>query len=113
MRRARTVGLIAVTLALAGTVGFALRREAAPPPAPAPAPAVAPEPAALSPQDESYAEALWAIHSPAKVSAVNLSFAGIRYKEETHDRRELGATAQALLDRFSVQTGRVNELSGN
>jgi hypothetical protein len=100
MLRARTVGLIAVTLALAGTVGFALRREAAPPSAPAPA--TAPEPAALSPQDESYAEALWAIHGPAKVSAVNLSFAGIRYKVETHDRRELGATAQALLDRFAA-----------
>jgi hypothetical protein len=99
MLRLRTVGLIAVMLALVGTVGFAWRRETAPPPAPAPA--VAPEPAALSPQDESYAEALWAIHGPAKVSAVNLSFAGIRYKTETHDRHELGATAQALFDRFA------------
>ena len=64
--------------------------------------AAAVEPAALAPQDESYAEALWAIHSPAKVTAVDLSFAGIRYKVETHDRRELGATAQALLDRFAA-----------
>ena len=102
MLRLRTVGLIAVVLALVGTVGFAWRRETAPPSAPVPAPATAVEPAALSPQDESYAEALWAIHSPAKVSAVNLSFAGIRYKVETHDRRELRATAQALLDRFAA-----------
>ena len=101
MLRLRTVGLIAVILALAGTVGFALQRETAPPPALAPAPAIAPEPAALSPQDESYAEALWAIHGPAKVSAVNLSFAGIRYKTETRDRQELGAKAQALLDQFA------------
>ena len=109
MLRLRTVGLIAVMLALAGTAGFALRREAAPPPAPAPVAAV--EPAALSPQDESYAEALWAIHSPAKVSAVNLSFAGIRYKVETHDRHELGATAQALLDRFASAEERARGLT--
>jgi hypothetical protein len=103
MLRLRTIGLIAITLTLAGTAGFALRRETAPPPAPAPAPALAAavEPAALSPQDESYAEALWAIHGPAKVSAVNLSFLGIRYKVETHDRQELGAKAQGLLDRFA------------
>ena len=101
MLRLRTVGLTAVMLALAGTVGLALRRETAPAPVPAPAPATAPEPAALTPQDESYAEALWAIHSPAKVSAVNLSFAGIRYKVESHDRQELGVKAQALLDRFA------------
>ena len=111
MLRARTVGLIALMLALAGTVGFALRREAAPPPAPAPALAIAPEPAALSPQDELYAEALWAIHSPAKVSAVNLSFAGIRYKVETHDRQELGAKVQALLDRFASAEEQVRGLA--
>ena len=102
MLRLRTIGLIAITLTLAGTAGFALRREAAPPPAPAPPPVAAVEPAALPPQDEAYAEALWTIHGPAKVSAVNLSFAGIRYKVETHDRRELRATAQALLDRFAA-----------
>ena len=102
MLRLRTIGLIAITLTLAGTAGFALRRETAPPPAPTAAPAAAVEPAALSPQDESYAEALWTVHGPAKVSAVNLSFAGIRYKVETHDRRELAATAQALLDRFAA-----------
>ena len=101
MLRLRTVGLIAVILALAGTAGFALRRETAPEPAPAPAPAAAVEPAALAPQDESYAEALWAIHGPAKVAAVNLSFTGIRYKVESHDRQELGAKAQALLDQFA------------
>ena len=101
MLRLRTIGLIAVILALGGTAGFALRRETAPLPAPALAPPTAVEPAALSPQDESYAEALWAIHSPAKVTAVDLSFAGIRYKVETHDRQELGAKAQALLDQFA------------
>ncbi len=101
MLRLRTIGLSAVILALAGTVGFALRRETAPARVPDPAPATAAEPAALSPKDESYAEALWAIHSPAKVSAVNLSFAGIRYKVESHDRQELGAKVQALLDRFA------------
>jgi hypothetical protein len=102
MLRLRTIGLIAVILALGGTVGFALRRETAPSPAPTPALAAAPEPAALSPKDELYAEALWAIHSPTKVSAVNLSFVGIRYKTETHDRQELAAKAQALLDRFAA-----------
>ena len=101
MLRLRTIGLIAVILALGGTAGFALRRETAPPPPPALAPPTAVEPAALSPQDESYAEALWAIHGPAKVSAVNLSFLGIRYKVETHDRQELAAKAQALLDQFA------------
>src|SRR6516164_150126 len=101
MLRVRTFGLIAVMLALAGTVGFAWQRETAPKAVPAPAPPARVEPAALSPQDESYAEALWAIHGPAKVSAVNLSFAGIRYKTETRDRQELGAQAQVLLDRFA------------
>jgi hypothetical protein len=111
MLRSRTVGLIAVMLALAGTVGFALRRETAPPPPPAPAPATALEPAALSPREESYAEALWAIHSPAKLAAVNLSFAGIRYKVETHDRHELGTKAQSLLDRFAAAERQVRGLT--
>jgi hypothetical protein len=111
MPRLRTVGLIAVILALAGTVGFALRRETAPAPAPAQTPAATAEPAALSPKDESYAEALWAIHSPAKVSAVNLSFAGIRYKTEAHDRQELGAKAQAFLDRFASAEEQVRALA--
>jgi hypothetical protein len=111
MLRLRTVGLIAVVLALVGTVGFAWRRETAPPPAPVPAPATAVEPAALSPQDESYAEALWAIHGPAKVAAVNLSFTGIRYKVESHDRQELGAKAQALLDRFASAQTQVRRLA--
>jgi hypothetical protein len=102
MFRLRPVGLIAVILVLGGTVGFALRRETAPAPAPAATPPAAVEPAALSPQDESYAEALWAIHGPAKVSAVNLSFAGIRYKAENHNRQQLGTEAQVLLDRFAA-----------
>jgi hypothetical protein len=111
MLRLRTVGLIAVILALAGTVGFALQRETALSPAPAAALATAPEPAALSPKDELYAEALWAIHSPAKVWAVNLSFAGIRYKAETRDRQELAAKAQALLDRFASAEQQVRSLT--
>jgi hypothetical protein len=111
MLRLRTIGLIAVILALAGTAGFALRRETAPRPVPVATLPTAPEPAALSPKEESYAAALWAVHGPAKVSAVNLSFAGIRYKAETHDRRELGAKAQALLDRFASAEEQVRGLT--
>jgi hypothetical protein len=107
----RTVVLVVVMLVLAGTVGFALRRETMREPVPMPVTVATPEPGALSPAEEEYAEALWVIHSPTKVSAVNLSFAGIQYKTETNDRQGLGAKALMLRDQFAAAEGKVRDLA--
>jgi len=45
-----------------------------------------PQRAALSPEEESYAAALWPIHAQIKTSAVQMTFAGLSYKMGDIDR---------------------------
>jgi len=99
----RTVALSAIIAALLVIVGLALQRELPRHAGPAPVTAVKTEPQqnALSPDEEAYAAALWPIHSEVvEVAAVDMSFAGIAYVTEHHDRRRLEEKVTALHDRF-------------
>lgn len=68
------------------------------------------EPVALTAEEEEYAEALWAVHSAAKVWAIDLSFAGILYKIETQDADKLGAKVQALSGNFASAEARARAI---
>jgi hypothetical protein len=60
------------------------------------------EPAALTAEEEVYAESLWTVHSAAKAWAIGLDFAGLLYKTETRDAGKLGAKVQALSMQFAA-----------
>jgi hypothetical protein len=51
---------------------------------------------ALTAEEESYAAALWAIHNDVKLSAIRMTFAGLKYKTEHHDASKLKATVEPL-----------------
>ena len=131
--RAHIVLLGATIAALVGIVGFALQRETSRRVAPQ-SPAAAQlcvasyfcgrrvasqsasavrgtaEPVALTAEEEVYAEALWAVHSAAKVWAIDLSFAGLLYKTETHDADKLEAKVQALSGNFAAAESRARAI---
>jgi hypothetical protein len=126
--RGRVIVLGAALAALLGVVGVAAQRETAPPETPqktaslsaseaarlciasyfcgrqaaAKSTAGAAEPRALTAEEEVYAESLWAVHSAAKAWAIDLDFAGLRYKIETRDAAKLGAKAQSLSTQFAA-----------
>jgi hypothetical protein len=68
----------------------------------APGLADAAEPAALTAEEEVYAESLWTVHSAAKAWAIGLDFAGLLYKTETRDAGKLGAKVRALSMQFAA-----------
>jgi hypothetical protein len=110
----------AVIAALVAISGYALQRELAPRPR-----AVSAAPSftaglamgnafnapALSPEEEAYAAALWAIHSDVKLSAVRMIFAGIEYKTQGHDARKLVAAVEPLTGTFAQAAARVRDLA--
>jgi hypothetical protein len=51
---------------------------------------------ALSAEEESYAAALWSVHNDVKLSAIRMTFAGLKYKTEHHDVRKLKDTVEPL-----------------
>jgi hypothetical protein len=54
----------------------------------------------LSAEEETYAAALWPIHSQVKFSAVRMTFAGLNYKMERTDAGKLKVTVQPLTRSF-------------
>jgi len=101
--RTRTVVLSAFTAALVAMVGVAVQRELMPRVALSPVASgkTGQEHRALSLEEDTYAAALWPIHSEVvEVSAVNLSLAGIAYVNEHHDPHRLEARVLPLRDRF-------------
>jgi hypothetical protein len=110
--RARTIVLGSAVIALAALVIFALQREITQPMAQRPVAMTlrAPEARALTPEEEDYAAALWVIHREVKVSAVELSLAGIAYKTESHDVHALEAKVQPLANFFSQAEFRARAL---
>jgi hypothetical protein len=109
----------AVIAALLAISGYALQRELAPqPPAVSAGPSFAaglgmgnaPSAPALSAEEETYAAALWGIHSEVKLSAVRMIFAGIEYKTEGHDARKLIAAVKPLTGKFVDAAVRVRHL---
>ena len=76
----------------------------------APGLAGAAEPAALTAEEEVYAESLWTVHSAAKAWAIDLNFAGILYKTETQDAGKLGAKVQTLSAQFAAAESRARAI---
>jgi hypothetical protein len=69
-----------------------------------------PEPRALSPEEESYAAALWEIHRQVTPSAVAMSFAGIAYETDNHDARLLEQKIEPVAKFFNEVEPRVRDL---
>src|SRR6516162_2664768 len=100
--RARTLLLSAVTAALVAMVGVTIQRELMPRVGSSPVASgkIGPEQSALSAEEETYAAALWPIHSEVvEVSAVDMSLAGMAYVIEHHDPHRLQARVLRLRDR--------------
>ena len=68
------------------------------------------EPAALTAEEEIYAERLWNIHSAAKAWAIALDFAGLLYKTEARDAGKLKAKVQALSGQFAAAESRARAI---
>ncbi len=114
--RPRTLVLSLVICVLAAVSVGALQRELAPRPRAAASPMVfwqgKPLQKPLTADEESYAEALWPIHSElVETSAVAMSFAGISYVTETRDAQKLAASARTLHEKFATATTRTKALS--
>jgi hypothetical protein len=115
---------------LVGIVGVALQRETSPRAASlsaanaerlciasyfcgrrvAPALVSTAEPAALTAEEEVYAESLWTVHSATKAWAIDLDFAGILYKTETQDAGKLGVKVQELSAQFAAAESRARAI---
>ncbi len=65
---------------------------------------------ALTPAEEDYAAALWEIHKEVKVSAVEMSFAGIQSKIGAISLHDLDVKIRPLANTFSVDEFRVRAL---
>lgn len=113
--RPRTLVLSLVICVLAALSVGALQRELTPPPRAAAAPMVfwqgKPLQKPLTADEESYAEALWPIHSElVETSAVAMSFAGLAYVTEHHDAQKLAASAHSLHEKFARAAARTKAL---
>jgi hypothetical protein len=102
----------AVVLGLIGVVVFAALREKnsslqRPPKTPI---GLEPMRPSLTPAEEAYALALWPIHSEVKLSAVNMSFAGLFYKLGEIDRSTLQSRLTPLAASFDASALRFRQL---
>ena len=110
---ARSILVASAVVVLAGTIMAAWRYEFRPSttqPAAAATPQRA-EPRALSPEEESYAAALWEIQRQVTVSAVAMSFAGIAYETDNHDARLLEQKIEPVAKFFGEAEPRVRGLT--
>ncbi len=64
----------------------------------------------LTAAEEAYASALWPIHSEVKLSAVNMTFAGLAYKLGELDRGGLRSKLEPLTERFVEAAVRLRQL---
>jgi len=108
--KALIVGL--VVLGLTGTVLFATLHEqrSLPPQDAGASDVLASVPPPLTVAEEAYAAALWPIHSDIKVSAVQMTFAGLSYTLGELDRSGLHARLAGLGERFAAATGQLRQL---
>jgi hypothetical protein len=77
----------------------------------APRPSLAPPRAALTPVEEAYAQALWAIHGDVKSAAYNLTFSGLRYKLKQADGPHFGTRVQDASKSLGQAEARVRALA--
>jgi hypothetical protein len=118
--RVKQVAVGFALLALGAVVAVAVVREARQPqPAPSAAAAFTAGLAldqhetharALTAEEESYAAALWAIHDDVKLSAIRMTFAGLKYKTEHHDARKLKASVEPLARSFKLAEQRARAI---
>jgi hypothetical protein len=99
----RTLVLSVVVLGLIGVVVFATLHEKRLPATPGVVAEAGLEPMRppLTAAEEAYAAALWPLHSAVKLSAVNMTFAGLAYKLGELDRSGLHARLAPLAERFT------------
>jgi hypothetical protein len=64
----------------------------------------------LTAAEEAYATALWPIHSESKLSAVNMTFAGLAYKLGELDRGGLRSKLEPLAERFAEAAVQLRQL---
>jgi hypothetical protein len=64
----------------------------------------------LTAAEEAYASALWPIHSEVKLSAVNMTFAGLAYKLGELDRSGLRSKLEPLAERFADAAVQLRQL---
>jgi len=69
------------------------------------------EPRALTPEEETYAAALWEIQRQVTVSAVAMSYAGIAYETDKHDVHVLEQKLEPLAKFFAEAEPRVRGLT--
>jgi hypothetical protein len=65
---------------------------------------------ALTAEEETYAAALWPIHSEVKLAAVNMSFAGIAYKTGGLDSAGLKTRLEPLQAKFAAAAEQFRQL---
>jgi hypothetical protein len=109
----RPVLLISALVVVAAAAAVAWRYEMRPAPtqqAVAATPERA-EPRALSPEEETYAAALWEIQREVTVSAVAMSFAGIAYETDNHDVHVLEQKIEPVAKFFAEAEPRVRGLT--
>jgi hypothetical protein len=106
-------------LALSAVVAVAVVRETKPPEPPSAAAAFTGGLAmdqhekharALSAEEESYAAALWPIHNEVKLSAIRMTFAGLKYKTEHQDAQQLKVTVEPITHTFKSAAQRARAI---
>jgi len=104
-----------IVLALLAVLGASLLREAAIVGRTAPTatarPSLAPSRPALTPAEESYAQALWVIHADVKQAAYNLTFSGLRYKLKQSDGPDFGTRVRDASRALDQAEARVRALA--
>ena len=109
----RLMLLASVVVVLAGTIVAAWRYELRPSTTQQAAAAMPqrPDQRALSPEEESYAAALWEIQRQVTQSAVAMSFAGIAYETDNHDAHLLEQKIEPVAKFFGEAEPRVRGLT--
>ena len=109
----RLILLASVVVVLAGTIVAAWRYELRPSTTQQAAAAMPqrPDQRALSPEEESYAAALWEIQRQVTQSAVAMSFAGIGYETDNHDAHLLEQKIEPVAKFFGEAEPRVHGLT--
>jgi len=103
-----------VVAALLVVLGVSLAREAVKSSRPAATalsrPSLAPPRPALTPAEETYAHALWAIHADVKNAAYGLTFSGLNYKLSQTDRAEFGSRVRGASESLGQAESRIRSL---
>jgi hypothetical protein len=108
----RRVLLISALMVVAAAAVVAWRYEQRP--TPTQAIAATPQraaPRALSPEEETYAAALWEVQRQVTVSAVAMSYAGIAYEIDNHDVHVLEQKIEPVAKFFAEAEPRVRGLT--